>query len=86
MKNKELSAIPQNSFYNLNQKHGMFSTTNQTSYFAKKINTTIDTFSYDISNQRALANLDVYGEIKQLTFFQGNFLVEQKPGVWVHKK
>lgn len=86
MKNKELSAIPQNSFYNLNQKHGMFSTTNQTSYFAKKINTTIDTFSYDISNQRALASLDVYGEIKQLTFFQGNFLVEQKPGVWVHKK
>lgn len=86
MNNEKLYAIPQNSVFNLNASKGQFFTTNQTSYFAPKINTTSDTFSYDVSNQRALGNLDVFGEIKQLTFFQGNCFVEQKPGVWVHKQ
>lgn len=50
------------------------------------MNERISSFSYDVSNQKVLGNIDVYGEVKQLNFFHGNFYVEQKPGVWVHKQ
>lgn len=75
-----------NPYFNISFKNGKFETTNNYSYFRNNLNERINSFSYDVSNQKALGNIDVYGSLKQLTFFQGNFYVEQKPGVWVHKK
>lgn len=42
--------------------------------------------TYDVGNQKVLANLDIFGGIQCLTFYQDNFLTEEKPGVWVNKQ
>ena len=75
-----------NPNFNISFINKKFKTTNNFSYFKNNLNERISSFSYDVSNQKVLGNIDVYGEVKQLNFFQGNFYVEQKPGVWVHKQ
>ncbi|WEV45715.1 glycoside hydrolase [Streptococcaceae bacterium ESL0687] len=42
--------------------------------------------SFDVSNQKTLANFDAYGSLKMLTFYRENLLTEEKPGVWVNKQ
>lgn len=60
------------------------STTNPYSYYKNMKDSKGLTF--DVSNQKVLANMDVQGTVQCLTFYHNNLLTEEKPGVWVNKQ
>ncbi len=72
-----------NPYFNIKINKENYTTSNKESFYSK-----LDHYNltFDTSNQKALANIDVFGNIKYITFFQGNFLTEEKPGVWVNKQ
>lgn len=72
------------SFFNIEINGEEIRTTNQDSYYRRVKSTSGLTF--DVSNQKALANIDVRGTVQTLTFYQNNHLTEEKPGVWVNKQ
>lgn len=72
-----------NAYFNLSVDNGKYSTTNMESYYGKKLPD--PHFSFDVSNNKSIASIDEFGRVKQLSFFQENYLVEDKPGVWVSK-
>lgn len=73
-----------NPYFQLQIDAGQYTTKNAISYYRNKLPDT--GLSYDVSNQKTLANLDVFGNLQTLTFYQQNFLTEEKPGVWVNKQ
>lgn len=44
-----------------------------------------DRLSFDVSNNRVLANIGVHGDVTNLTFYRGSHFADDMPGVWVHK-
>lgn len=75
---------PKHPFFNIELREGTTITTNNYSYYRNVDNTSGLTF--DVSNQKTLANVDVQGNVQTLTFYQSNSLTEEKPGVWVNKQ
>ncbi|MEO1770061.1 glycoside hydrolase [Candidatus Enterococcus ferrettii] len=73
-----------NPYFQLQIEKGQYTTKNAISYY--RSNLPDESMTYDISNQKALANLNVFGNLKTLTFYQQNFLTEEKPGVWANKQ
>lgn len=73
-----------NPYFQLQVEAGQYTTKNSISYYRHKLPDA--GLSYDVSNQKVLANLNVFGNLKTLTFYQQNVLTEEKPGVWVNKQ
>ncbi|MGM0213698.1 glycoside hydrolase [Enterococcus sp. AZ109] len=73
-----------NPYFHLRIDNGQYTTKNEVSYYRNKLPD--EGLSFDVSNQKVLANLNVFGNLKALTFYQQNFLTEEKPGVWVNKQ
>lgn len=73
-----------NPYFQLQIEKGHYTTKNTISYY--RGNLSHEGLTYDVSNQKVLANLDVFGNLETLTFYQQNFLTEEKPGVWVNKQ
>ncbi|BBN98047.1 glycoside hydrolase [Sporolactobacillus terrae] len=71
-------------FYNVCYTNGQFTSTNPRSFYRNLLPP--EGLTFDVSNQKVLANIDVFGTISRLTFYQDNFLTEEKPGVWVNKQ
>jgi hypothetical protein len=57
---------------------------NERSYFAK--NPTDEELTFDISNNRVLANVNLNGTIKDLTVYHDDHQVDSIPGVWFDKE
>ncbi|MCO6543377.1 MAG: glycoside hydrolase [Lactobacillus sp.] len=74
---------PLNPNFNLEINNGIYTSLNQESFYAKKFPDS--NFTIDVGNQKCLANLDEFGTVKELTFYQNNYRTEEKPGVWVNK-
>lgn len=70
-------------FSHIGVKNGELYTLNTSSYYAQDL-TENDLF-FDVGNQKSLANFRPNGSIECLTFYQGNWRTEEKPGVWVNK-
>lgn len=83
MDSKQIFSWPMHELFNLEINGGQLTTSNSHSYYRKLEDTKGLTF--DVSNQKVLANCGVTGEIEMLTFYRGNILTEEKPGVWVNK-
>lgn len=82
MKHRVLKA-ERHPFFNVRVADGGVTTTNTHSYYAELPDT--EGLTFDAGNQKVLANCDVRGTIRQLTFYRQNTLTEEKPGVWVNK-
>lgn len=72
-----------NNFFNVTVENGHYSTTNEESYYGKKLPD--ETFSYDVSNNKVLANLDEFGTVKLISFYRNSYIADDIPGVWVCK-
>ncbi len=80
---KDMVHAPVNPFFSVAVKDGQYECGNRESYYAKKLPD--DTFSYDISNNKVLANADEFGTLKTVTFYRGCYTCDDIPGVWVSK-
>ena len=66
---KDMVHAPVNPFFSVAVKDGKYECGNRESYYAKKLPD--ETFSYDISNNKVLANTDEFGTLKTVTFYRG---------------
>ena len=80
---KDMVHAPVNPFFSVAVKDGKYECGNRESYYAKKLPD--ETFSYDISNNKVLANTDEFGTLKTVTFYRGCYTCDDIPGVWVSK-
>ena len=80
---KDMVHAPVNPFFSVAVKDGQYECGNRESYYAKKLPD--ETFSYDISNNKVLANADEFGTLKTVTFYRGCYTCDDIPGVWVSK-
>lgn len=80
---EEVWNSPLNPFFNVFYEDGNYYSLNKESYYAKLFPD--GTFSYDVSNNKVLANIDEFGSIKKVTFYRGCYLADDIPGVWVEK-
>lgn len=81
---KEIIYSPKHQLFNVELNAGNVTTLNEYSYYRNILD--VKGLTFDVSNQKTLANLDVYGTIQTLTFYRENLLTEEKPGVWVNKQ
>lgn len=72
-----------NPYFNITVENGTYSSKNKESYYTKILPD--ETFSYDISNNKVLANIDEFGTVKLITFYRRNYIADDIPGVWVQK-
>lgn len=84
MQIREILAQPFHPLFNISYQEGNYLTTNQKSFYRKNLSP--EKLTFDVSNQKAVGNLSADGTLKQLSFYQDNFLTEEKPGVWVNKQ
>ena len=80
---KDMVHAPVNPYFSVAVKDGQYECGNRESYYAKKLPD--ETFSYDISNNKVLANADEFGTLKTVTFYRGCYTCDDIPGVWVSK-
>ena len=80
----EVIYSPKHPFFNAELNDGNVTTSNEYSYYRNIPD--VKGLTFDVSNQKTLANLDVCGTIQTLTFYRENLLTEEKPGVWVNKQ
>ena len=57
-----------NPFFNVLVRKGKYSTTNNISYYKDKLPDS--DFTFDISNNKLLCNMDEFGTIRQLTSYR----------------
>lgn len=80
---EEICVFKQNPFFFIRTKKNEFESGNKHSYYN---NISLDDrFSFDVSNNKVLANLDERGGIRQLCFYRSSHYSDDMPGVWVHK-
>ena len=72
-----------NPFFNVLVRKGKYSTTNNISYYKDKLPD--PDFTFDISNNKLLCNMDEFGTIRQLTSYRNCYECDDIPGVWVAK-
>ncbi|MGX9799032.1 hypothetical protein ACWYVZ_03020 [Pediococcus acidilactici] len=77
----ESKKISTNLFFNLTVSDNHYDSLNRTSFYLDKLPDS--DFSIDVGNHKLLANLDEFGKIKQISFYRGTYLTEDKPGTWV---
>lgn len=82
-KMKDILDCKRNAYFNVTVENGIYSTTNRESYYGKKLPD--ETFSYDVSNNKVLANLDEFGTVKLISFYRNHYAADDIPGVWVCK-
>lgn len=74
---------PVNPYFNLTIENGKYFSTNKESYYLKQLPD--QSFSFDVTNNKVTSSIDEFGTIKSISFYHGNYLTEDKPGVWVSK-
>lgn len=72
-----------NPYFFVSVNHGTYTCGNKESYYSKKFPD--ETFSYDISNNKLLSNIDEFGTIRNLVLYRGDYVSDDIPGVWMHK-
>ncbi|MDD3172724.1 MAG: hypothetical protein PHF63_03555 [Herbinix sp.] len=72
-----------NPFFCISVKDGDYECGNKESYYAKKFPD--ETFSYDVSNCKVLANMNEFGTLKSVTFYRNSYSCDDIPGVWIAK-
>jgi len=80
---EEIITEKRNPYFSITVEEGNYTCGNQESYYRDRFPD--DTFSYDISNNKVLANLDEFGTVKLITFYRENYICDNIPGVWVAK-
>lgn len=80
---QELLSLECNPYFNVSIRDGHHSSTNEISYYANKL--PAPDFSFDISNNKMLCNVDEYGTLKALTVYRDCFESDDIPGAWVAK-
>ncbi len=80
---KEVLENKKNPFFHITVENGEYRTENGESYYAAKLPD--ETFSYDVSNNKVLANLDEFGTVKLISFYRSHYTADDIPGVWVCK-
>lgn len=84
MDNIHLIKEAMHPYFHMIIENGKYKTKNKTSFYGEKA---LETgLTYDVSNQKTNAQINEFGGIQQLAFYQNNFLTEEKPGVWVNKQ
>jgi len=61
---------------------GKFKTGNKDTYYNNSIGEGI---SFDISNNKVLANVSINGELKNVTIYRSSYWADDIPGVWIHR-
>lgn len=80
---KDFIHKPFNPYFSVSVKDGQYLCGNRESYYADKLPD--KTFSYDVSNNKVLANVDEFGTLKSVTFYRNCYTCDDIPGVWVAK-
>ena len=80
---KDIIYKNKNEYFNISVKDGVYSSDLEESYYSKKLPD--ESFSYDVSNNKLIANIDEFGTIKNLSFYYGCYYCDDIPGVWVAK-
>jgi len=81
---EEALAAPKSRFFGVTYRDGKYAAHDSKSFFGKRIPDPELTF--DVTNNKVLANLDLDGTIKFLTVYRGNYYSDNIPGVWVCKE
>lgn len=79
----EAVQAPTSRYFWVSCNEGEVSCGNPTSYFAK--NPFDEHLTFDIGNNKVLANVSLNGSIKYLSFYRSSYPVDDIPGVWWHK-
>lgn len=72
-----------NEFFNLKIENGEYYSSLNESYYSNKFPD--DTFSYDISNNKVVANITEFGDIRHISFYHSCYYCDDIPGVWACK-
>ena len=85
MINSILEALrqPGSPFFNLTFSNGKYSTELRESYYSGCFPD--KDFTFDVSNNKVLANIDASGTVKHLVIYRGCYSVDDIPGVWIAK-
>ena len=82
---QEALSQPTSPFFWLSHDHGHFETGDPVSFYSKS-DLTDDDLSFDIANNKVLANVAKNGSINRLVFYHGNAQVDSFfPGMWLKK-
>lgn len=77
-------AATKSQFFGVTNRAGVYTANDSESFFGKKLPDPELTF--DVSNNKVLANLSLDGTLKHLTVYHGNYYSDTIPGVWVCKE
>lgn len=80
---KEIISVTKNPYFSVSYDNGEYCCGNKESYYSKKF--PAEFFSYDVSNNKVLANIDEFGVLKQITFYRSCYVNDDIPGVWIAK-
>lgn len=80
---RDLLEEPIAPFNHVYFRNGRIFTRNSMSFYHNAADDQALTF--DVGNQKVLANISITGGIDHLTFYRENHFTEEKPGVWVNK-
>lgn len=81
---RDIIQEPVNPFFSVSVRDGQYTCGSRESYYAERFPD--ETFSYDVSNNKVLANVDEFGTVRQVTFYRSCYTCDDIPGVWVSKE
>lgn len=79
----EVLSQPTSHHFWISYRDGNYETGDKESFYSGL--KSFEDLTYDISNNKVLANVDIKGTIKYITFYRSSYRADIIPGVWVRK-